>query len=521
MTIQWNSGDAQKIKGLDILGVRNLDQNIERNWVGGITTISNRARYLSLLTWTIGFYHQKIELDDHGEFDLKAYWPGLTQYIARLEFLSLLCTQAGSAWGETGKTTGMIGPDVHSDSLEKFLNNGSILIPEEKEHNLYGTYIGPSRWFGLLETKTIKGHIIVVLTPRGEELFSVIHKQFKGLRLTQLIMEGGEVNQATIEKEGRNFSINSMGAFVKEQQLMQRYFIEPFIFNPTIELNYKRFSQTFTWIVDGLESDPSISSDKMILKSYIECTKLIEDSTNIQLGWFDYELHRIVHYSMECLLSAFTSELTDLDGGTLNEILEEWSMHIDFSDNVSTLSSTLNGLWKMPFSNVVEKAEKGGLVYVLYSRHKAMEYVSVERMLCGFYFMLQAWTKSQSIRNKKLINNYNSSLETIFTIFAESADKTFLDVIREIIGEVIIDGHLRTSLRKMANGGECSLRFYPEGDHYYPTNTATYAGRSNTRLANVTRMLIDVGLLEEGEEGKNVSIVGRDFYQEIKERYAS
>ena len=62
MEIFWSSPLAIEIKGLDILGVRGRD---EEKLVNGITTISLRARYYSILTWAVGSF-LKAGLEENG-----------------------------------------------------------------------------------------------------------------------------------------------------------------------------------------------------------------------------------------------------------------------------------------------------------------------------------------------------------------------------------------------------------------------------------------------------------------------
>ena len=45
----WNADEQQTIMDLVLLGIRQAEQAVEKNWGSNITNISNRLRYLSLL----------------------------------------------------------------------------------------------------------------------------------------------------------------------------------------------------------------------------------------------------------------------------------------------------------------------------------------------------------------------------------------------------------------------------------------------------------------------------------------
>lgn len=222
MRVFWNAGQQEIIKGLDILGLRQIDQEIEKDWVSNITTISFRARYLSLLPWILAeFYFREL-----GGQDQKAVFDEarLARVLARLEFVVVLATALGSKWGESGVLTGVLGTNVHADRLATFLAAGETDLPEEERSGIHDTYVMPCQGFGLITTTGGFPQI----TPRGKELVLARQQELgKTSEFVQLIFDGGKVTSSSLEKEGRYFSVNGLRTSQKERELLVDAFLKP------------------------------------------------------------------------------------------------------------------------------------------------------------------------------------------------------------------------------------------------------------------------------------------------------
>jgi len=88
MNVAWGSRLSGETKGLDVMGIRALDQNIEASLTNGITTISIHARYISILAWAIGQYF----VDESAAGRVRHDKEARAVYLNRVRFLVLAAT---------------------------------------------------------------------------------------------------------------------------------------------------------------------------------------------------------------------------------------------------------------------------------------------------------------------------------------------------------------------------------------------------------------------------------------------
>ena len=142
MNFCWGDDLLDTTQGLDILGVRGIDQAVELALVNGLTTISQRGRFLSILPWALGEF-----LITHASdgFD----WDRLIIYLRRVEFVTLVATRLDSD-NNGVDASGALGADLHQDQVKKLLDGEPVNFPDDKGGAILGTYLGPCRALGLL-----------------------------------------------------------------------------------------------------------------------------------------------------------------------------------------------------------------------------------------------------------------------------------------------------------------------------------------------------------------------------------
>ena len=507
----WNAGERDKIGGLDILGLRRLDQDIEREWVAGITTISLRARYLSLLPWIVAeFYEEELR---RGGGTARFHEGRFYETLGRLEFVVLAATRASENEEQSDATYGVVGArsELFGRALANLEASGTVELPNVRGGASYGTYVMPCRSFGIVQTGG--GDLPVVIPPRGNALHKVRRDALQGSALVDAILHGGSVTTQTLTSDARFFSVISLDEFPEERKLLLDAFVLAYANRPDVTATYQRFLATSRWAFERLEKRP-MSSPQLIATAYREAAKGECDS-EVGAAWAEYELRRRVHFAIELLLSALTETLLDLTEGSVDDVLDAWSSNESLPPLITDAVSIGQPVLRARLVEVetsmaedvwLERSLPVGAVRGLPPWCKAILAVGV---------LVAARRQTKAIRATGQISDREHYMEAAFGVLDSEWNNRLSIALRRLLVDVVIEAHLSTTLRKMSQGQKCSLRFFPEGSLLRPTGIPVFAGQSGDRLGNVLGMWSDLGVLDQRDGGYGVTERGRRLIAEM------
>lgn len=507
MRLFWNAGEPDHIGGLDVLGVRGLDQSHERRWVAGITTISFRARYLSLLPWILSSYYEStLNGSRRGQVDSQEF----NSALRRMELLVLAATKLKKS--EATYSTGVLGGDLYESELAALMAGQTVVFTPEHGGATYGTYARPARAFGLLDSAQEVAAGWPSIPPRGRELCDRRAEYPHRAAVLDFLFRDPTLSRALVDEVAEYFAVNTLAEPTNESErsLLERSMTEPF--HDGVADTYACFRATVRWVLSSATETPT-QSNSLIAAAFREACRLSALTEPVLIAWGTYDLLRRLHFGLELLLAALSNTLIDSGPLTVSEVVMRWSQDLDPPDIVrgwfrgevpsmgTRCGTFVESLNAEQFLDGVSPGDFAGLT------PSAMG-------LAGFALLALTTRQATSLIAKGALHTDPTSMSVVLTLNKESSAPVS-SLLTALLTDSVVMPHLKTTFRKMGQGLACSLRFYPNGETLCPTGTETVPGFSGDRLSNVIGMLADIGLLQRAKTGLRLSDTGRSLLERL------
>jgi hypothetical protein len=487
MDLAWGEGLGEESKGLDIVGVRGLDQSFEAALVNGITTISLRGRYLTLLPWAIGEFFAAEAVAEATEFAPAR----LRAFLARVEFLTLACTTLDPGSGDPG---GALGRLIYQRDMADLTAGEPAAFPTGSGVGMLGTYFGPCRALGLVRSESGLAAPFV-LTPRGQAVWDARKAALGDGYWRTLLWDAERLGVVEARALVPHFSLKRLGEADGEAAALREALLTPW--SPagpaaaSVTRSYGRFAQTIAWLQAQATSAP-LRADALLAEVWRTLALGEGGDADVEECWAEYEWRRRLHFALELILSAVADTVRAGGAATLPEVVAEWLSEPDLPPHLTdawpqaALASARSGqgaFASVPTDLFLAEAPPNGLARL---RPHA-------RALSAFALVSGLAVQSRDLRAAGRFQDRAAPGERALACVEGAGEESFAETLHQL-ADTAVQAHLATTFRKMGGGQKCSLRLFPEGSRFLTTDLDTGAGRSGSRLSNVIKVLEDAAV---------------------------